>query len=263
MDVPLTDAQVAFFEENGYLRLDRITTDEDVARLRISYDRIFRERAGRDEGNQFDLAGTNQDDAEESLPQILEPALYAPEMNESLLLRNADRICKQLLGEHANCVVAHAILKPAHHGGETPWHQDAAYWDPNLISPSISIWVPLQPVDEENGCMEFVPGSHKLDVVAHRSIGDDPRVHGLELDPSASHHIRNPVSCPLPAGGCTIHGGYMLHHAGPNHTNEPRRALIMAAWVKGRPRDKPISFPWQQAWKTKLGEKQRARQETG
>jgi len=260
MNAALTQEQIDFFEENGYLRIERITTDEDIAEIKESYDRIFAERAGREDGNQFDLAGVDEDNEEASLPQILEPARYAPELNDSLLLQNADRICKQLIGEEPNCVVAHAILKPARHGSETPWHQDAAYWDPNIIARSISIWVPLQAATEENGCMLFVPGSHLLDVLPHRSIGDDPRIHGLELDPSAMEHVRGAVACPLPPGGCTLHGGYTLHYAGPNRTDEPRRALILAAFVDGPRRAKPISFPWQEEKRTKSAEKRRAAQ---
>ena len=67
MDVILTREQIDFFEANGYLRIDRITTDEDVAQIRKSYDRIFEERPGRDEGNQFDLAGADEDDKEASV----------------------------------------------------------------------------------------------------------------------------------------------------------------------------------------------------
>jgi len=55
----LTDEQIEFFHREGYLAIDQITTPADVAALRDSYDRIFAQRAGREEGNQFDLAGTN------------------------------------------------------------------------------------------------------------------------------------------------------------------------------------------------------------
>jgi hypothetical protein len=258
MNVSLSRDEIAFFRTEGYLRLPRLTTEEDVAVVRDVYDRLFHERAGWEDGNQFDLSGAGEDATEARLPQILEPARYAPELNDSLMLQHANSICKQLLGDAAECTVAHAILKPAMHGSETPWHQDAAYWDPNVIARSISIWVPLQPATIENGCMQFVPGSHRLDVLPHRSIGDDPRVHGLELDPSAMHHVERAVPCPLPTGGCTIHGGYMLHYAGPNRTEEPRRALILAAWVDGPRRKTPVRFPWQEKWNTSSGEKRRA-----
>ena len=55
--VDLTDEQVAFFQENGYLSIPRITTDEEVEWLKGIYDELFTERTGEAEGRYFDLAG--------------------------------------------------------------------------------------------------------------------------------------------------------------------------------------------------------------
>ncbi|MEW6512300.1 MAG: phytanoyl-CoA dioxygenase family protein [Bacteroidota bacterium] len=244
--IALSEEQISFFDRVGYLAIPRLTSDDDVAILRQAYDRIFMERRGRERGDQFDLAGTDEEGARQALPQILNPARYAPEMNESLLLRNATHIAKQLLGPEATCEVAHAIFKPAGYGAETPWHQDAAYWNPELRYRAISIWVPLQVASAENGCMEFVPESHALDVLRHQSINNDPRIHGLELHPDEAKQIRDIVRCPLPAGGATFHGPYMLHHTGPNRSQIPRRALILNASLAPSRRQKPLRFPWQE-----------------
>src|SRR5512146_95766 len=193
--ISLSADHVEQFRAEGFLSLPRLTDEEDVARLRESYDRIFGEMAGRDRGDQFDLAGTDEEGKRQSLPQILHPADYAPEMNESMLLINATHVAKQLLGPDAACEFAHAIFKPAAYGAETPWHQDAAYWSPELLYTSISIWVPLQEATTENGCMEFVPRSHTLDVLRHQSINNDPRIHGLELHPEDRHHVAEVVTC--------------------------------------------------------------------
>ena len=261
--VTLTDAQTAFFDSEGYLALSRLTSDEDVAFLRELYDRIFAERAGRDVGDQFDLAGTDDDTTMAALPQILRPAKYAPEMNSSLLLKNCTAVARQLLGPDAVCEFAHAINKPPLRGAETPWHQDAAYWSPDLLYSSISIWVPLQEATETNGCMEFVPRSQTLDVVRHRSINDDPRIHGLELHPDETAHTKNVVRCPLPPGGATFHGPYMLHHTGPNRSTVPRRALILNAGLPPSARSQPLRFPWMEQKETAREERVRLARERG
>jgi ectoine hydroxylase-related dioxygenase (phytanoyl-CoA dioxygenase family) len=261
--VTLTDDQVISFHREGYLALPQVTSPSDVAFLRRAYDRIFAERAGREVGDQFDLAGTDDEGKTPALPQILHPAKYAPEMNESLLLRNCIKIARQILGPEAVCVIAHAINKPPERGAETPWHQDAAYWEPDLRYTAISIWVPLQEATEENGCMEFVPGSQDLDVLRHRSINDDPRIHGLELHPDELDHTRAAVRCPLPAGGATFHGPYMLHHTGPNRSAGPRRALILNAGLPPVRRDVPLRFPWMEEKATAREERARASRERG
>jgi ectoine hydroxylase-related dioxygenase (phytanoyl-CoA dioxygenase family) len=249
-NVSLSPEQVLEFHEKGFLALPLLTDQEDVARLRTSYDRIFNDLAGRDRGDQFDLAGTDEEGKRQALPQILHPAEYAPEMNDSVLLVNATHVAKQLLGPEATCEFAHAIFKPAAYGAETPWHQDAAYWSPELLYTSISIWVPLQDATPENGCMEFVPCSHTLDVLRHQSIKNDPRIHGLELHPAEQHHVAGVVTCPLPPGGATFHGPYMLHHTGANRSSIPRRALILNAGLPPRARTASRRFPWQELWQT-------------
>ena len=96
----------------------------------------------------------------------------------------------------------HMILKPARYGCETPWHQDEAYWNPEDILNSLSVWLPLDPATEESGCMQFIPGSNKQGVRWHRHIDNNPLIHGLmtdDVDPSEA------ISCPIPAGGATFH----------------------------------------------------------
>ena len=242
----LTERQIAQFDEDGFLVVDGFTTREECERVRAVYDRLFAERAGRATGDQFDLAGADEEGKEARLPQILGPHGYAPELTETLAWANATALLKQVYGLDEATPGDHAILKPARNGAPTPWHQDEAYWDPNTRFHALSIWLPLQDTSVEMGCMWFVPGSHKGAVIAHRPIGGDPRVHGLEVDPSLGFDFSKAVACPLPAGSVTVHDSRTLHYASGNHTDEPRRAWILGGGAPGRPWDgEPRSFPWQ------------------
>ncbi len=239
--VKLTNEQIAFYHREGYLAIDAITTPEEVAWLREIYDRLFAQRAGRAEGNQFDLAGTDEEGAEASLPQILRPDKYAPELARSLCRVNALAITKQLLGATAEYHGEHAIFKPALHGAETPWHQDEAYWDPDLEYNEISVWIPLQEATPENGCMYFVPRSHLLEVMPHHPINYDPRIHGLEIDQIDAAQA---VACPLPPGGATFHGPRTLHYTPPNRSAIPRRAYILGFGTPAQKCATPRDFYW-------------------
>jgi len=256
--VTLTPEQIDFFHANGFLRLDAITTPDEVARMRAAYDRIFQQRAGREEGNQFDLAGADEEGKEAALPQILGPRKYAPELANTLYEANARAIAAQLLGPDARFTGDHAIFKPARSGAPTPWHQDEAYWDPNTDYNSLSFWMPLQEATTENGCMQFLPGSQNQEIVLHRSIGGDTRVHGLEIvadvDTSAA------VACPVPAGGVTIHGSRTMHFTGANNSDVPRRALILGFGAPSTPRTDGRRFPWNEAKRTAREERSRAAQ---
>ena len=253
-EIRVDQEQISFFHREGYLALSRITTDEEISRIRQIYDELFARRAGREEGNQFDLAGTDEDGSQESLPQILSPSKYAPELADTLYHRNALAITRQLLGEGATFKGDHAIFKPAQYGAATPWHQDEAYWDPALEYCDVSIWMPLQSATPENGCMYFIPGSHKHEVMPHHPINNDPRIHGLEVDEVDDARA---VACPLPAGGATIHFSRTLHYTPPNRSTIPRRAYILAVGVPAKPRATPRRFPWQEKQTTAREERAR------
>ncbi|MEM7533691.1 MAG: phytanoyl-CoA dioxygenase family protein [Chloroflexota bacterium] len=258
--ITLTQEQIDFYHREGYLTLPAITTADEITKIRDIYDRLFAERAGRAEGNQFDLAGADAEDERATLPQILGPSRYAPELNEFVFKANAHAIAEQLLG--GECSGGdHAILKPARYGASTPWHQDEAYWNPDLNYSSLSIWMPLQDATVESGCMQFVPQSHLGEVRPHHPINNDPRVHGLEVDELNQDEA---MACPIPAGGVTIHHCRTLHYAGPNSTDEPRRAYIQVFGMPTSMRDEADKrdFYWQRVQQTARAARAKAAQES-
>src|SRR5438067_13809393 len=175
--IKLSQAQIDFYDREGYLVLGAITTPEEVQWMRGIYDRLFDARAGREVGDQFDLGGRDEDGKQAVLPQILTPTKYAPELKDGLFRVNGLAIAKQLLGPEAQPQGDHAIFKPARYGAATPWHQDEAYWGEQMDYTSFSLWVPLQDASIENGCMWFIPGSHRGEVHPHHTINNDPRIH--------------------------------------------------------------------------------------
>ena len=241
--VILNDDQIRSFRANGYLALGAISTVEEVALLRGVLDRLLNTRAGYHEGAQFDLMSRDGVDMPPRLPQIMNPGNYAREMRDTLFHVNALAIAKQLLGKEAEPFFEHAILKPAHNGAATPWHQDEAYRrDPNFDYQELSIWMPLQDATVENGCMQFIPGTNRGEVLAHRSANDDPKLHAFEC--CGEFNSADAVICPLPAGGCTIHDGRTLHYAGPNRSAAERWAYILTFDLPPRARIDKREFPW-------------------
>ncbi|MGH7491652.1 MAG: phytanoyl-CoA dioxygenase family protein [bacterium] len=247
--IQLTQDQIDFFHREGYLVIPAITTPEEVAHIREIYDALFARQAGREDGNQFDLAGADEEGATPALPQILMPVRYAPQLAQTLYRTNALAISQQLFGPTSSYKGEHAIFKPARHGAETPWHQDEAYWNPELDYNEGSFWMPLQEATPENGCMYFIPGSHRLEVLPHHSINNDPRIHGLEVD--MTHvDLAKAVACPLPPGGATVHASRTLHYTPPNRSDIARRAYILGFGVEQKRRLTPRRFPWNEMKQT-------------
>jgi hypothetical protein len=250
----LTIQELARYHVDGFLARPALVPADELPRLTAIYDDLFARRAGRERGDQFDLFGDDSDPLRPQVPQILNPERYAPELTGMRFWTAARALLAQLFGREPAYLGSHAICKPAGSPLPTPWHQDEAYWDAGKDYCEASVWIPLQPVDEASGCMHFVPRSHLGDLLPHRHAGNDPRVHGLELD-GAVADLAGAVACPLPAGGCTVHHHRLLHYAGANRAAVPRRALIVVGGLEPLARLRPKDLPWAAAARTARAER--------
>lgn len=239
----LTDEQNRALTEQGFVAVSSFVSGDELDAIRTIFDRLFAEKVGQDEGRQFDLAG-GRSEGSLKLPQILEPSDYAPELRDLDVIARASAITQAYFDSDATPVMGeHMIFKPAHVGNVTPWHQDQAYHDPAMDERSINFWIALDDTDVDNGCMQYVPGSHANDVLPHHPIGHDPSVHGLEVDqPDKLTHTT--VACPLQAGGCVMHLPKTLHYAGPNGTARQRRAYILIMQAPPVKRAVPVDNYW-------------------
>jgi ectoine hydroxylase-related dioxygenase (phytanoyl-CoA dioxygenase family) len=258
----LTAEQTSLFWEKGFLTLDAMTSLEEVAMLREIFDRLFAARTGWEKGRAFDLAGRDEAGKPLALPQILQPVEFAPELAHTIFRRNALEAAQQLLGPEAELWFEHAICKPAQFGAATPWHQDEAHRSDNEVEyDQVSVWMPLQPATIANGCMHYVPGSHRGPVLEHRSMDGDARKPALEcVGDFDREHVE---FCPLPAGGAALHHSRTLHGAGPNTTAETRRAYILVFRGPSRPAPARAQYSWLVGKSTAAGERAAAWQERG
>ncbi|HEY2119659.1 MAG TPA: phytanoyl-CoA dioxygenase family protein [Candidatus Acidoferrum sp.] len=251
----LDDAQIQFFKDEGYLRIDSLTTPEEVQEIRRWLENLFETKAGEKEGAFADLvAGADHAD-EMSSPQILNPVNYVPKLHETHCYKNALRMAKQLLGEDARCFFDLSILKMPVRGAATPWHQDEAFRDPSFEYRELTVWVALQEVKAETGCLQFIPGSHTTPVLEHRSANNDPTSQAIEC--IGEFNPTNAVACPLKPGGATIHHHRTLHCAAPNTSEVPRYTYIMTFGAIPRPIPQSRTFGWLSEKETPIQQRKR------
>jgi ectoine hydroxylase-related dioxygenase (phytanoyl-CoA dioxygenase family) len=144
----------------------------------------------------------------------------APALRRTQVVKVFTKIAAELLGGQVQLTYDHAIYKPSGSNKLTPWHQDSAH-DP-AGRRLATVWIPLQDTDASNGCMRYMPGSHLNGAIAHLDI---PGRHGLV--PSIDLDEAQAREAAVPAGGAVIHGENTFHSAGPNPSDEVRRALIL------------------------------------
>jgi hypothetical protein len=237
-EIRATDEQAATFQEQGFLRIEQISPPAEVEHLRELYDKVMTDsRAYRliyDVGVEREGAMINQ---------VFLPELQQPDFADSAYLRNGKRFAAALLGvDEADVTPGGQMLiyKPATGGPQAPWHQDEAFWDDrNAVKcHSLSVWMPLDDAVVESGCMQFIPGSHRNDVLRHHCNPGEP----LELD--VSFAVETAVACPLPAGGATMHHCRTIHHTEPNTSGRERRAITTIFHAPAEARREPMAKPW-------------------
>jgi ectoine hydroxylase-related dioxygenase (phytanoyl-CoA dioxygenase family) len=253
MSITITPEQKAFYLEHGYLSLAPMTDAAELATLRATCDHLISSGAGRKDGNQHDLTGAEKqtDASKESVPQLLHPSRYAPQLKETRAWDNALEVAMQLLDvsgytKEQLVVRDHIIVKPSGSAKPTPWHQDEAYWKDDVSYNELSIWIALQDVNLDMGCMTFIPGSNKGDIHPHHPWQNNPNIIALEVD-SGCFDEANAVPCPLPAGGATVHHCRTLHYTTGNRSaSNPRRALILTIGTPPQPLATPRNHHWNQ-----------------
>jgi ectoine hydroxylase-related dioxygenase (phytanoyl-CoA dioxygenase family) len=130
-------------------------------------------------------------------------------------------VVHSLIGPNLKIYVDQTLCKPPKIGSPKPPHQDSAYWT-NIDPPNLVIcWMALDDATEENGCMRFIPGSHKLGVVEHKHL-EDFRVEDEKID------YGNEVCVPLKAGGCSFHHSLAMHRTDANSSPDRRIGLTVA-----------------------------------
>jgi ectoine hydroxylase-related dioxygenase (phytanoyl-CoA dioxygenase family) len=135
----------------------------------------------------------------------------------------------QLAGVKAMRVWHDQTLIKEPFGNPTAWHLDNPYWSFDSRD-SISVWIALEDATLSNGCMWFVPGTHRL--ATYENVGIGPNMGDLfKLYPKMGEI--DPVAVPMKAGDCSFHNGLAAHGAGANMTRGRRIAMTCAYMPDG------------------------------
>jgi hypothetical protein len=254
-EVDIGPDEVRFYRDNGYLVCGQVTTPEELAWLSDVYDTLINIPMTGFLDTVYDVMKPYGSKTPPKLGQLLRPEMRVPEVHQTAMWRNARRIASKLLDLPLDEIEhwGHMVYKTPGGDNETPWHQDEAYWDISFDYYAIGAWLPLQDVNEDNGCMWFVPGSHKGEVLAHRHLGDDPAVHVLELDEKIDESLAVPIR--MKAGAMSFHHPRTLHFARSNVTGSMRRAWANEFQSAPITRKVPANRPWVTAGKQALAER--------
>lgn len=250
----ITQEQIDFFAENGYLRYGRVLDMSAVEELRDALDNVIAiEMAGGDDSAPEFKYGHRRGDAVSAVDDRPRPIIqyinmWKREPAYERLLHHpiiSGVACALLDTPQVRLWHDQIISKPPEENGHFRFHQDFYLWplrDPQILT----CWLALDDATPENGCMHVVPGSHADPRFGLESYAAElearaaAEAEGREAKESDRQKMAHePVSIGKPielkAGECMFHHCLNFHATPANVTNRQRRAhvmIFMAEWVR-------------------------------
>ena len=250
----ITQQQLEFFAENGYLRYGRVLDMPEVEALRTALDNVIAiESAGGDDSEVEFKFGHRRGEAMESDAEAQRPRVITQYVNMFKREPSYERLLHHPLISGVACALLNTprvrlwhdqiISKPPRDNGHFRFHQDFYLWplrEPRIVT----CWLALDDATPENGCMHVVPGSHRDPRFGLESYAAELKARGAAeaegREPEESERqkmayepasIGRPVE--LKAGECMFHHCLNFHATPANVTDRQRRAHIMIFMAEG------------------------------
>jgi ectoine hydroxylase-related dioxygenase (phytanoyl-CoA dioxygenase family) len=216
----LPQEKIDFYEANGFVQLDNVLTPDEVAELAECMEEAMLIENG---------LGVKTDKKDGHYYKVLNQKVNTWRDHGGMakftfhprLARMAMELSRS---QGVRLFHDHALWKMPQDSKPTPWHQDFPYWPMNE-SGALSAWIPVDDVDERNGCMMFVPGSHKIGKLTGIDLANPQSI--FEYISDGEHARKSAVKVPLKKGSCTFHNALTFHYANANMSDQPRRVLAI------------------------------------
>ncbi len=206
----LTDDEIARYRRQGQLSPAWRLSTSEVTEIRDALTRLI---AARPELKPDFIPLPHQPWNEAAVPLARE--FFQIATNPAFL-----DIAEQLIGPDIILWASAVFCKPAGTGLEVPWHQDGQYW-PIRPRATVTLWIALDEVTRDNGCMQVIPGSHLVGDFKHlvsdredlvlNNVLDDPR-----LDLGTAYAVE------LSPGQISLHDVNLVHGSQPNRSSQRR-----------------------------------------
>ncbi len=206
------------FQEQGYVVVSGLFSDKEVANYREHYMDM---RKGSHPGD-FGGVDMSINDPLKQYPRLIHMHRWDPVSLDWMLDQRLAAVFRQLIGKEPLAVQTMLYFKPAGARGQA-LHQDQFYL---RVQPGtcIAAWMALDDCDEENGCLQVVPGSHTLPLLCPTQADTTQSFTDVTVPLSAD---MQPQAVTMQAGDVLFFNGQLIHGSFPNRSaSRFRRALI-------------------------------------
>lgn len=227
----LTSDQVEFFRTNGYLAGIRLLNDKQIETLRTQ---LAVPIDPDDPGNNlfYEFHSNESTDPSTVLFHSLGAWRIASGFHDLLWHPAFLMPASQLLGGAVRFWHDQLFCKPAHHGGVVAWHQDYSFWTRTQPMAHLSCWIGLDDSARENGCVHYMPGSHKWNLLPIIGLANDMSSIESVLTEEQKSQFK-PVPIELKQGECSFHHPLMVHGSFANTSDRPRRGTVINVFRDG------------------------------
>jgi phytanoyl-CoA hydroxylase len=208
-----SDAEITTYRREGFLTVDDFLDADELYLLRDVITSAV-------EARPRPLTGKN---SEKAFTQRMHLRRVDERVRRLVDDRRIGRLVATLEGVDAVRLYLDQALVKEPYGAPTQYHLDMPWWAFDSEH-ACTIWIALDDATIDNGCLYFVPGSHRRRLSTAVDLGPE---HGalFAAHPEAAAPAR---PAPLPAGGASFHNGHTIHGAGANMTPGRRRAMTIA-----------------------------------
>lgn len=227
----LSEEQIAFFHENGYLPGIRILTDEQVEQLRQELEGLM-DPSHPGHHLFYEYHSNESKDPNTVLFHALGAWRIAPGFHDILWHPAFTVPASQLLGGAVRFWHDQLFCKPPKQGGVVAWHQDYSYWTRTQPEAHLTCWIGLDDATEENGALMYIPGSHRWNLLPITGLAGDMEAIMSVLTEEQKAQFK-PVTVELKAGECSFHHSMVVHGSGVNRSERPRRATVINVFRDG------------------------------
>jgi ectoine hydroxylase-related dioxygenase (phytanoyl-CoA dioxygenase family) len=235
----LSSSEVERYQTDGFVVVDRpVLSEAEVLEARASVESLLRRWTELPKGR-----ANGRPMGSESHPDLAEirgATIVEPTMGQLSIIDHCRELASELLGSRRVWFhFDHVFSKQPSEDTRVLWHQDRASSVTRMIRNAVHIWIPLQDVTEETGCVSYLPGSHRQGLKAHdRYVRPNGTSQFTTLvDDSEA------VACPVRLGGFVAHDPMTIHASGVNHSEHPRHAWVLqfgtGPWVALRQASRP------------------------
>jgi len=209
------------FAEDGYVFLPGFLSDDEVKEIQQNFNRVIDKVVPEMKENEVFYEDKN--DAS-TLKQVMDIHNYDEFFKNVLENSKFKDLAEMLLEDKVIGRNLEYFNKPPMIGKPTPPHQDGYYF---MLNPSVAVtmWMALEPADDDNGCVKYIKGSHKKGLREHGRTKTLGFSQGI-VDFGTEEDMKDEVSFPARPGDLLVHHSLTIHRANGNTTsNRTRKAL--------------------------------------